>query len=228
MFDRSPSEPFALVTVFAAAVALLLTGCSENALVALSSGVEPQLPGEGTTEGDDDDATDPTGDDPAGDNVDEYPPCEDTLDTFTWDWWASQGFTDEADPTDESGRPFYEPDAYMVGWHTIVMPVVDIPPGHDMAFRAHFTIENLPPALFLSMQSDDGIWFWVNGTEVGHWGGDWQEEGCVNENAECTETTTVPPQDITDLLVPGDNVVAARVSNPVMNAWFEVLTECVE
>jgi len=38
----------------------------------------------------------------------------------------------------------------------------------------------------------------------------------------------VPAQDITDLLVPGENVVAARVSNAVMNAWFEVLTECVD
>ena len=227
MQDTVSIDSFALIAIIAASAGLLLTGCNETALKALNSDPEAQLPGDGQ-DGDDDDATDPTGDDPADDNIDEPPPCEDTLGTFTWDWWASPAFGGADDPTDDSGRPFYQPDAYMIGWHTIGMPYVDIPAGQDVAFRAHFTVENLPPALLLSMQSDDGIWFWVNGTAVGHWGGAWQEEGCVNENAECAETTTVPPQDITDLLVPGENVVAARVSNAVMNAWFEVLTECVD
>ena len=34
------------------------------------------------------------------------------------------------------------------------------------------------------------------------------------------------PLDVTDLIRPGRNVVAARVSNPVMNTYFDVLPEC--
>ncbi|MCA9299663.1 MAG: hypothetical protein KDA28_11385, partial [Phycisphaerales bacterium] len=73
---------------------------------------------------------------------------------------------------------------------------------------------------------DDGLWVWVNGTYVGNWGGAWQEEGCVNENAECLVTIQVDPIDVTDLLVVGTNTLAARVSNPVANAYFEILPEC--
>ncbi len=231
MIVRSSLDRLVPLPVLAAVAGLVLAGCSESALRALPSPPDPPVQDDPVddvvTDGDDDDATDPW-DDPGGDNEIELPPCEDTLDTSEWDWWASQPFEEPEHPVDESGREFWEPEAWMVGWHTVVMPVQNIPPGTDEVFRATFTIETLPPKLYLSMQSDDGIAFWANGVQVGQWGGDWQEEGCVNDNANCSETTTVPPQDITDLLVEGENVVAARVSNAVMNAWFEVLTECVD
>lgn len=225
-------DRLSLLGLLAVSAGVVLTGCSESALRALPGGPDAQdAPDVVDDLTDDDDATDPSGDDPAGDNETEVPPlppCEDTLDTSEWDWWASQPFEGAEHPVDESGREFWEPEAWMVGWHTVVMPVQNIPPGTDEVFRGTFWIDDLPPKLYLSMQSDDGIWFWANGVQVGQWGGDWQEEGCVNDNANCTETTTVPPQDITDLLVEGENVVAARVSNAVMNAWFEVVTECVD
>ena len=86
----------------------------------------------------------------------------------------------------------------------------------------------MPPALFLSMQSDDGMSFYLNGHQVGEWGYGWQEEGCVNDNAGCTESVNVAPVDVTSFLVVGTNTAAARVSNAVDNSYFEVFTECVD
>ena len=36
------------------------------------------------------------------------------------------------------------------------------------------------------------------------------------------------PIDITDVLEPGANVIAARVSNAIAGSWFEVEAHCVE
>jgi hypothetical protein len=103
-----------------------------------------------------------------------------------------------------------------------------VPSGQDKVYRAEFIFDQMPPALFLSMQSDDGMSFYLNGQLVGHWGGAWQEEGCVNDNAGCLESVTVTPVDVTSYLQVGTNVAAARVSNPIDNSYFEVFTECVD
>ena len=63
---------------------------------------------------------------------------------------------------------------------------------------------------------------------MGQWGGAWQMEGCVNEHANCLITTPVDPVDVTALLVEGPNLLAARVSNPVLNSYFDVLPICVD
>lgn len=80
----------------------------------------------------------------------------------------------------------------------------------------------------MDLQSDDGLWLWVNGVAVGHWGGAWQEEGCVNDEARCSVTNTVAPVEVTDLLVAGDNLVAARVSNAVDASYFQLHARCEE
>lgn len=142
-----------------------------------------------------------------------------------WRWEATAPFTGAADPTDNGGLPWWDPRANP-STAPVTLPHVDIPVGSDRAYRATFSLDALPAALQLSLQSDDGLWLWVNGVEVGHWGGDYQQEGCVNDNARCVQTVEVPELDITPWLQPGENLIAARVSNPVMNAWFEILPRC--
>ena len=88
--------------------------------------------------------------------------------------------------------------------------------------------EQVPAGLSLDLQSDDGLWVYVNGTEIGHWGGSWQAEGCVNDNAWCGVTTQVDPVDITPWLNAGENLVAARVSNAIDGAWFELTVICAQ
>ncbi len=143
-------------------------------------------------------------------------------------WEAGASFTDFADPTDSEGTPFWDPSAALDSFSGVSLPHRDIPVGSDRAYVGSFWLDTLPPGLFVDIQSDDGLWVWVNGVEVGHWGGDWQEEGCVNENAECLYTVDIDPVEVTDLLVPGENRFAARVSNPVANAWFELTPSCVD
>jgi hypothetical protein len=143
-------------------------------------------------------------------------------------WLASGPFATADDPVDLAGLPFHAPGFSPDGWTPVVLPDRNTPIGFDRAFRGTLDLPVLPPGAVLDLQSDDGLWVWVNGTFVGHWGGDFQQEGCVNENAECLVTITVAPPDVTSLLVPGTNVIAGRVSNPVQNSWFEVTPLCVE
>ena len=200
----------------ALAAMLLLSGCSEYNLSAELGA---------SSEGQDPPADDPVFDDPVDPPADdipevidpepELPSCAETV-MADWPWWGSQPFEEPEDPTDWSGRPFYDVDFDMVDFSTVVLPDQGhTPPGTDRVYRATFDLWGEPPALFLSMQSDDGLAFWVNGTLVGEWGGAWQEEGCVNDDSNCLEYVYVAPVDISPLLHEGTNVVAPRVSNAV-------------
>ena len=238
-----------LAVFTASLLALVLGGCSDYYL---QTGLGPNLPpldqpdGELDSEdepddmpGDLDDPEDPPEEidpleeeqpeDPEDpEDPEELPDCEDTV-MADWQWWGSLPFGYEEHPYDGMGRDFYEPDYQMIDYSTVGMPDTGhTPPGYDRVYRTTFDLWGEPPALFLSMQSDDGMWFFVNGVEVGQWGGDWQEEGCVNDDANCMESIVVDPVDISGLLHEGTNVVAARVSNAVDGAYFDVYTECVD
>ncbi len=155
------------------------------------------------------------------------PTCADV--TFEpWLWVGSPTFADAPDPVDGGDAPFWDLTADTSGWDAVTLPDRAIPIGEDRAYVGLFDLTDLPVNLSLNLQSDDGITVWVNGVFVGQWGGDWQLEGCVNENAQCLVTIQVDPVDVTELVHVGTNVVAARVSNPVQNAYFEILPECVE
>lgn len=155
-------------------------------------------------------------------------PCED-LDFSTLQWWGSMPFTSEADPVDGSGVAFYDAGFTLTDWSTVSVPDSGHnPAGNDRAYRAVLTLPSAGERLFVDLQSDDGLWLWVNGTEIGHWGGGWQEEGCVNDEALCLETETVAPVEVTDALVAGENVLAARVSNAVEGSYFQLHAYCVE
>ncbi len=186
---------------------------------------EPDVPAATELDLPEDEPEDEPEDDPI---EEELPPCDETIEA-DWQWWGSMPFEHSSDLTDDWGHAYYDWDFQMVDFSTVSIPDSGhIPSGYDKVYRAEFYLDQLPPALFLSMQSDDGISFYLNDQLVGSWGGDWQEEGCVNDNAGCTESTTVAPVDVTDFLQIGTNIAAARVSNPVDNSYFEVYTECVD
>lgn len=154
-------------------------------------------------------------------------PCADPSDPSTWEWWGSQPFDEEDGPTDDRGVPWTSTSYDMVGWSTVSLPDSGhCPAGQDRAYRAWFQPDDLEHKYKFRLQSDDGIWVYVNGDLVGHWGGDWQEEGCVNDGASCTSTVDVDPINLTDALHTGDNLVAIRVSNAINNQYFDLEVEC--
>lgn len=122
----------------------------------------------------------------------------------------------------------YERDAMpSEGFSAITLPDVDgAPAGTDRAYLSVVELVEVPDRLYVDLQSDDGVWLWIDGVEVGHWGGDWQQEGCVNENAECVERVEVPPVDIAGWLQPGENRIEARVSNAILGHYFDLVPHC--
>lgn len=155
-------------------------------------------------------------------------PCDDVaLESLTW--WGSMPFSTEPDPADSAGRPFYAWDYEMRDWSTVSMPDSGHnPSGNDRAYRGVLSLPSVGERIFVDLQSDDGLWLWVNGLAVGHWGGDWQEEGCVNDEANCLATHAVDPVEVTAHLVAGENLFAARVSNAIEGSYFQLHARCVE
>ncbi len=154
-------------------------------------------------------------------------PCADDPGPAAWTWWGSQPFAEEDGPSDGSGRAWYATDYEMVGWSTVSMPDSGhCPSGYDRVYRAWFDVSDVDHKFKFRLQSDDGIWLYVNGEYVGHWGGDWQEEGCVNDDAGCEVAVDVDPINITEYLHEGSNLVAARVSNAIDSHWFDLQWEC--
>jgi hypothetical protein len=70
-------------------------------------------------------------------------------------------------------------------------------------------------AINLVFASDDGIWIYVNGRILGHWGAPEKRGGCVNDPLKrCGVDGSVPPVSVPeDYLQPGDNVIAVKVHN---------------
>ena len=168
------------------------------------------------------DVPEPVGSDPwvdtgAYDEPEPEPEPEATCELFPVDWaWEGSELLWSLDEVGGTYTGIELPDAHQV------------PAGADRAYRSTFSLEEVPPFVEVDLQSDDGIWLWVNGVEVGHWGGDFQQEGCVNDQANCLEYVVIEPVDITPHLVEGDNLVEARVSNAIEGSWFDLVPACVD
>lgn len=180
----------------------------------------------------DDETEDPGGDDGGGDDGGDDVPLPEFTDCngvglWTDQWWGSMPYGHESDLTDGSGRPYYATDYEMRDYSTVSMPDEGhIPSGYDKSYRVDLWLDAEGPRIFVDLQSDDGLWVYVNGERVGQWGGGWQEEGCVNDLANCTEFVEVSAVEITDKLNVGRNVLAVRVSNAVNNSYMWVSPRC--
>ena len=126
-------------------------------------------------------------------------------------------------PTDSSSRPWYQADFDDSNWSAVALPDQDsFSAGYDRFYRTEFELSSQPGTYPVSFASDDGIWIYVNGTFVGHWGADWRVGGCVNQSTLCLTSISVDPQDIATFLVVGRNAIAVRVSNgQCCNSYFD-------
>lgn len=156
------------------------------------------------------------------------PPSCDGVTLTVEEVFASAPFDDATDPADGAGLSFFQPGFDTSTWSAVTLPDVgSIPIGFDRVYRGVLRVVGAPPSTRLELQSDDGIAVWINGDRVGRWGGAWQQEGCVNDDASCIVFEYVDPVDISAHVQPGDNLIAFRVSNPVANSYADLRVHCV-
>ena len=107
-------------------------------------------------------------------------------------------------PKDSLGRLWYEPDYNDSTWTVVTLPQQNtIPENRDGFYRTTLNLSDFG-SVFLNFYSDDGIWIYVNGEKLGHWGGDCHEARNVSDGESV---------EITDLVEPGRNPLAIHVSN---------------
>jgi len=78
-------------------------------------------------------------------------------------------------------------------------------------YRGAFNLSETNRSFKLSFGSDDGLWIYINGQYIGHWGGDSTSRlMCVN-NFYCRNNQAVSDLEIKSYLSQGNNVISAIV-----------------
>lgn len=127
-------------------------------------------------------------------------------------WRASAAVDDCAGPTDSHGDPWFDPAFDDSAWSPISLPASGgVPSSRDRFFRGTFMLDAKADAV-LTFDTDDGLWVYVNGTYKGHWGGACHAGGCVGHPPSSCGSARVYV-DVSDDLIPGENVIAFHLSN---------------
>jgi len=93
----------------------------------------------------------------------------------------------------------------------------------DRYYRGHINLEASDLNnfnYFINFQSDDGIWIYINGRLLGHWGGEMHKGPAVN--SPIWGGDHVEPVYIGDKLQEGKNVIAVHVSNGPIDSYFNL------
>lgn len=148
-------------------------------------------------------------------------------------WRASWVMKEGEKLQDPWKRPWYAPDFDDRDWEEIELPDDDSfgdEIKHKRHYRTRFYVERPTESLSLVFSSDDGIWIYVNGRFLGHWGARENKGGCVNDSLErCGINGTVPPVPIPEsFLREGENIIAVKVNNGVCCFnYFNLIVERV-
>jgi hypothetical protein len=146
----------------------------------------------------------PSGAEYPGEQAAKYPASVEGVTTLVWK--ASDVMVDCAGPQDGEGRYWYDYDFDDSGWSQISLPdYVTGTSASDRYYRASFDLGCPPESAMvnLSFASDDGIWVYVNGSLLGHWGGACHAGGCVNDPVgTCGGSEVVPCQTIPSMCLP--------------------------
>jgi hypothetical protein len=157
------------------------------------------------------------------------------------EWRVSPVFKLGKTPRDRGQRPWYQPDFDDAGWTSIELPddnsfgqqdarnrfyrshfwlgkpqeAVSVKLSEDTNHTALRPVSQESEAVNLVFSSDDGVWIYVNGRFLGHWGAPEKRGGCVNDPLKrCGIDGSVPAVSVPEsFLRPGDNVIAVKVHN---------------
>jgi len=156
-------------------------------------------------------------------------PCNDDY-SDTMPWRKSPIWYDAAAPTDLAGLDWLEPAFDDGAWDLLGgLPDEDwSTEDHDVFYRATFWLDEVVGKTDIEFVGNDGVWLYVNGAFVGHWGGEWRAGGCINEPVNCGLNYDAPPVDVTSFLHAGENVVAVMLTNGPTGYYLEINATCVE
>ena len=141
------------------------------------------------------------------------------------EWLGSQIFTDFPYKPSEDAT-FYK--WYETSYDDNSWTIVKLPDEKwncnecDRYYRGYFEIDAIDLNninYYLSFESDDGIWIYLNGQYIGHWGGDTHQSKCVNR---CNNKDRVDPIYVNSQLTTGENVVAIHVSDDKQYEYFDL------
>lgn len=110
------------------------------------------------------------------------------------------------------------------GWQDIALPNKN-GWGCDNCYRRYrgtFYLDGVNNSAKVSLTSDDGIWVYVNGRYLGHWGGDSSNPLlCVN-SVSCFKSQTVGDLAVGGYLKQGKNVISAIVYDGGGSEYFDL------
>lgn len=127
-------------------------------------------------------------------------------------WVANIPANDCSGPIDGMGRSWFDSDFDDSSWTSVTLP--NQWSGSDRYYRGTFSVAPALQSAFVQYSSDDKITLYVNGVEVARHGS-CHGGGCVNAlpGWGCAGNEIAAPVDITSVVVPGSNVLAAWVTN---------------
>ena len=162
------------------------------------------------------------------------------LEAEVW-WLASEVMKKTGDLHDRQGNNWFDAEFDDSKWQQIALPDddsfgnkvhcsrlyrsrfnlakptenVDVTLSNSVLPNTDYRSSQETESLTLVFASDDGIWIYINGNFLGHWGAPEKRGGCVNDPLNrCGENGVVPPVLIPDsFLHGGENVIAVKVHN---------------
>lgn len=138
-------------------------------------------------------------------------------------WKTSGNITDCNGPVDINSNAWTNINFNDLSWQNVTLP--DAAWGCDMCDRYYrLGLLNILPGTIVKgyVKSDDAMWLYANGREVGRWAGDCHVGGCVNDPyGVCYLNTSVPMIDLTPYLRFGNNAITAHVSQESGHSYYD-------
>ena len=134
------------------------------------------------------------------------------------EWRASEVVKESKKLRDPGRRYWFHPEFDDRDWDPITLPdnnAFGDEVKHARYYRSSFSLKDASESLAAVFSSDDGIWIFINGRFLGHWGAKENEGGCVNDPlGRCGINGTVQPVAIpSEFLKTGENIIAVKVNN---------------
>lgn len=144
-------------------------------------------------------------------------------------WRKSELWYGDEPPVDASGALWSDDDFDDSAWEVLA----GLPDrggdttNHDVFYRSNFWLDAVEGATTINFKGNDGMWLVVNEVLVGHWGGEWREDGCVNVESGCGVNYDEPPADVTDLFRVGHNHIAVMLTNGPPGYSLDINAHCI-